>query len=69
MERPIAEVTEKMRLDEDFDLDSVMFVHFLLALEDRIPNLRFDPDTISEAAFNEVGTLIDFLERTTVAAA
>jgi acyl carrier protein len=68
-ERPIEEITEDMRLDDHFDLDSVMFVQFLLALEDRVPNLQFAPEAISEAAFNDIRTLKAFLQRTTAQAA
>ncbi len=61
-ERPIGELTGEMQLDRDFDLDSVMFVHFLLSLEDRMPGLRFSPDVLAEAAFNQVSLLLEFLE-------
>jgi acyl carrier protein len=62
IERPVLEINGDMLLDRDFDLDSVMFVHFLLSLEDRIPGLRFDPDALSEVAFNQVSRLLDLLE-------
>ena len=61
LERSVPEVTAEMRIDRDFDLDSVMFVQFLLALEDRVPGLRFDPEALTEASFNSVGALVDFL--------
>ncbi|MDC5848281.1 phosphopantetheine-binding protein [Vibrio europaeus] len=48
--------------DDDLDLDSVLFVQFLLTLEDAIDGLLFDPDLIGQSAFNNVRTLIDFIE-------
>lgn len=68
-EHAIGEVTADMRLDTDFDLDSIMFVHFLLSLEDRFPDLRFDPEVIGETSFNDIGELTIFLSRLTPAAA
>ncbi|WP_429933062.1 phosphopantetheine-binding protein [Agrobacterium vitis] len=61
-ERTVGALTGEMQLDRDFDLDSVMFVHFLLSLEDRIPGLQFSPDVLAEAAFNRVSLLLEFLE-------
>ncbi|MFS1904604.1 phosphopantetheine-binding protein (plasmid) [Vibrio lentus] len=48
--------------DDDLDLDSVLFVQFLLTLEDAIEGLLFDPDLVGQSAFNNVRTLIDFIE-------
>ncbi|HHQ4528785.1 TPA: acyl carrier protein [Aeromonas hydrophila] len=48
--------------DEDLDLDSVLFVQFLLTLEDTIDGLLFDPDLIGQSAFNNVHSLIEFIE-------
>lgn len=62
LERPVTVLTGEMLLDRDFDLDSVLFVHFLLSLEDRIPGLRFDPEVLAEAGFNQVSMLLDFLD-------
>ncbi|HFQ4939904.1 phosphopantetheine-binding protein [Vibrio anguillarum] len=53
--------------DDDLDLDSVLFVQFLLTLEDAIEGLLFDPDLIGQSAFNNVRTLIDFIESHTTA--
>ncbi len=53
--------------DDDLDLDSVLFVQFLLTLEDAIDGLLFDPDLIGQSAFNNVRTLIDFIESHTAA--
>ncbi|MEL7291608.1 MAG: phosphopantetheine-binding protein [Pseudomonadota bacterium] len=53
--------------DDDLDLDSVLFVQFLLTLEDAIDGLLFDPDLIGQSAFNNVRTLIDFIESHTTA--
>lgn len=62
LERPVTVLSGEMLLDRDFDLDSVLFVHFLLSLEDRIPGLRFDPEVLAEAGFNQVSMLLDFLD-------
>lgn len=62
VERPVDDINDSMFLDRDFDLDSVMFVHFLLSLEDRIPGLQFNPEDLAEAAFNQVSLLLEFLE-------
>ncbi|WP_253073650.1 hypothetical protein [Sodalis ligni] len=45
------------------DLDSVLFVQFLLVLEEKIPGLLFEPDQINQEAFNTVGKLIDWIEQ------
>lgn len=60
-ERPVAGLTEDMELDRDFDLDSFMFVQFLMSLEDRVENLRFDPLVLSETDFNSVGNLATYI--------
>jgi acyl carrier protein len=54
-------------LQADLDLDSVMFVQFLLTLEDKIPGLMFDPDTLTQSSFNRVESLIGYIESTRVA--
>ena len=63
IERPVTELKDDMLLDRDFDLDSVMFVHFLLSLEDSIEGLQFNPEDLAEASFNEVGKLLAHLEQ------
>ena len=62
IERPVTDIQDSTLLDRDFDLDSVMFVHFLLSLEDRIPGLQFNPEALAETAFNQVSLLLKFLE-------
>ncbi len=62
IERPVTDLQDSTLLDRDFDLDSVMFVHFLLSLEDRIPGLQFNPEALAETAFNQVLLLLDYLE-------
>lgn len=69
LERPIGELTPEMQIDRAFDLDSVMFVQFLLAVEDRVPGLRFDPEALAEASFNNVGALLHFLDGVSAQAA
>jgi acyl carrier protein len=48
--------------NEDLDLDSVLFVQFLLTLEEKIPGLMFEPDQIDQDAFTTVGKLISWIE-------
>jgi len=49
-------------LQTDLDLDSIRFVQFLLTLEDKVPGLMFNPDTLSQTSFNRVETLIGYIE-------
>lgn len=60
-ERPVEQIDPEARFDKDFDLDSYMFVQFLLSLEDKIPNLRFDPESIGQAGFNTMGSLVQHI--------
>ena len=62
LEYEVATLTPDMEIDREFDLDSVMFVQFLLSVEDRIPGLRFDPDVLAEASFNSVASLLEFID-------
>ncbi|PWC85494.1 hypothetical protein TSH100_15170 [Azospirillum sp. TSH100] len=64
-ERPVVGLTPETRFDRDFDLDSYMFVQFLLLLEDKIADLHFDPEAIGQAEFNVLSSLVDYIaERT-----
>ncbi|MGH0003894.1 acyl carrier protein [Pseudovibrio ascidiaceicola] len=65
LERPVPDLQPETRFDRDFDMDSYIFVQFLLALEDRIPSLRFDPDAIGQHEFNMVSSLVDYIEQRT----
>ncbi len=58
LETPVGELRPDMRFDREFDLDSYMFVQFLLGLEDKLPGLRFDPESIGQAGFNTVEQLV-----------
>lgn len=62
LEQPVDHLSEDMQVDREFDLDSVMFVQFLLSIEDRVPNLRFDPEALTEASFNQVSALLAFVQ-------
>lgn len=62
LERPVTDLTPEMRFDRDFDLDSYMFVQFLLGLEDKIDGLRFDPESIGQAGFNTMERLVAHIE-------
>lgn len=54
-------VSEKTDFNDDLDLDSVLFVQFLLLLEDKIPGLMFEPDQINQDAFTTVGKLMAWI--------
>lgn len=60
-------ITLDTNFDDDLDLDSVLFVQFLLTLEDAIDGLLFDPDLIAQSEFNNVRSLIEFIESQTTA--
>lgn len=51
-------LSDAMRLTEDLDLDSIRFVQFLLALEERVPGLEFNQDTLTDHSFENVGSLV-----------
>lgn len=67
--RPVTGLTPDTRFDRDLDLDSYMFVQFLLALEDQIPGLRFDPEAIGQHEFNLVSSLCSYIAQNTGTAA
>lgn len=54
-------VTASTDLEKDLDLDSILFVQFLLALEDVVPGLEFSQETLAEANFTTIGSLADFI--------
>lgn len=54
-------VTPQTDFNNDLDLDSVLFVQFLLLLEDKVPGLMFEPDQINQDAFTTVGKLIAWI--------
>ncbi len=56
-------VSPETDFNEDLDLDSVLFVQFLLTLEEKVPGLMFEPDQISQEAFTTVGKLISWIEQ------
>ena len=62
LENENVSITLETNFDDDLDLDSVLFVQFLLTLEDSIEGLIFDPDLIGQSAFNNVGSLIEFIQ-------
>lgn len=62
LEYEVDALTSDMQIDREFDLDSVMFVQFLLSVEDRIPGLRFDPEVLAAASFNAVSSLLEFID-------
>jgi acyl carrier protein len=64
-ERPVSGLAPQTRFDRDLDLDSYLFVQFLLALEDKISGLRFDPDAIGQHEFNIMTSLVSYIERQT----
>lgn len=54
-------VSEKTDFNDDLDLDSVLFVQFLLLLEDQIPGLMFEPEQINQDVFTTVGKLMAWI--------
>lgn len=62
LEEPVRNLSMTTDLQSDLDLDSIRFVQFLLTLEDKIPGLLFNPDTLSDSSFNRVESLIDYIE-------
>jgi acyl carrier protein len=59
---PVTKLSMTTDLQVDLDLDSVMFVQFLLTLEDKIPGLEFNPDLLNQASFNRVESLVAYIE-------
>jgi len=62
LEEPVTKLSMATDLLSDLDLDSIRFVQFLLTLEDKIPGLLFNPDTLNQSSFNRVETLIGYIE-------
>lgn len=54
-------LTGEMDIVDDLDLDSILFVQFLLALEDHVEGLEFNQETLTEASLNIVGDLADYV--------
>jgi acyl carrier protein len=63
LEERITNLSEMSDLQIDYDLDSIMFVQFLLTLEDKVHGLEFNPDVVNESSFNNVGTLIEYINK------
>lgn len=55
-------ITAATRLTEDLDLDSIRFVQFLLALEERVPGLEFNQETLSDLSFDDAGSLVAHID-------
>lgn len=55
-------VTEATDIRRDLDLDTILFVQFLLAREDRVDGLEFNQETLSEVSFTTIGTLVGYLD-------
>jgi len=62
LEEPVTNVSMATDLQLDLDLDSIRFVQFLLTLEDKVPGLLFNPDTLNQSSFNRVETLVGYIE-------
>jgi acyl carrier protein len=63
LEERVANLSMATDLQSDVDMDSVRFIQFLLTLEDKIPGLLFNPDTLNESSFNRVDTLVEYIEQ------
>jgi acyl carrier protein len=62
LEERVTELSLATDLQLHLDLDSIRFVQFLLTLEDKVPGLLFNPDTLNQSSFNRVETLVDYIE-------
>ena len=56
------------RLSEDLDLDSSLFIQLLMTIEDHIPGLMFDPQTLKREDFLSVENLASYIHKVTVSA-
>ena len=56
-------------LESDLDLDSMMFVQFLIALEERFPGLEFNQETLTDLSFRTVGSLVEHIDALALVAA
>ena len=63
LEERVTDLSLATDLQSDIDIDSVRFIQFLLALEEKIPGLLFNPDTLNESSFNRVDTLVEYIEQ------
>jgi acyl carrier protein len=63
LEERVTNLSMATDLQSDVDMDSVRFIQFLLTLEDKIPGLLFNPDTLNESSFNRVDTLVEYIEQ------
>lgn len=64
-----SKITVATDIANDLDLDSILFVQFLLALEEKIPGLEFNQETLSEVSFTTIGTLVAHVDHVTAAMA
>jgi len=62
LEERVTNLSAATDLQRDLDLDSIRFVQFLLTLEDKVPGLLFNPDTLTESSFNRVESLVGYIE-------
>ena len=62
LDERVANLSMATDLQRDLDLDSIRFVQFLLTLEDKVPGLMFNPDTLTQSSFNRVESLIGYIE-------
>jgi acyl carrier protein len=62
LDEQVTNLTMATDLQRDLDLDSIRFVQFLLTLEDKVPGLMFNPDTLTQSAFNRVESLVGYIE-------
>ena len=62
LDEPVTNLSMATDLQLDLDVDSIRFVQFLLTLEDKVPGLLFNPDTLNQSSFNRVETLVGYIE-------
>jgi acyl carrier protein len=68
MEREVGPLDESVRLAEDLHLDSTSMLELLMALEEAF-ELEVDPEDLNVEDFATLGTLADFVQRSTPARA
>lgn len=69
MQEDVGPLSPETDIATDLDLDSILFVQFLLVLEDRVPGLEFNQETLAEMAFDTIGSLVEHIDSVATVAA
>ena len=59
-------VNGETRLFEDLNLDSTASLELIVALEDEIPGLTVDPETLEISHFQTVNSLVNYVKQNTL---